>query len=109
MSEGLGTGEAVRGFASTLVPLLLDVWVEASASDRSKTDSAHLLTPDAMSLMYQVLSILQLLHKLAPQREHQETLVTHTHTQAFSLSITCVVTFVLLTVVFVCLGCVVSQ
>uniref|UniRef100_A0A674DYL1 Testis expressed 10 n=1 Tax=Salmo trutta TaxID=8032 RepID=A0A674DYL1_SALTR len=74
VSEGLGTGEAVRGFASTLVPLLLDVWVEASASDRSKTDSAHLLTPDAMSLMYQVLSILQLLHKLAPQREHQETL-----------------------------------
>nr|XP_046159361.1 testis-expressed protein 10 homolog [Oncorhynchus gorbuscha]XP_046159362.1 testis-expressed protein 10 homolog [Oncorhynchus gorbuscha] len=74
VSEGLGTGEAIRGFASTLVPLLLDVWVEASASDRSKTDSAHLLTPDAMSLMYQVLSILQLLRKLAPQREYQDTL-----------------------------------
>lgn len=85
MSEGLGTGEAVRGFASTLVPLLLDVWVEASASDRSKTDSAHLLTPDAMSLMYQVLSILQLLRKLAPQREYQDTLVTHTHRSSLSV------------------------
>jgi Trp operon repressor len=67
------------------VPLLLDVWVEASASDRSKTDSAHLLTPDAMSLMYQVLSILQLLRKLAPQREYQDTLVTHTHRSSLSV------------------------
>uniref|UniRef100_A0A3P8XV00 Pre-rRNA-processing protein Ipi1 N-terminal domain-containing protein n=1 Tax=Esox lucius TaxID=8010 RepID=A0A3P8XV00_ESOLU len=72
--EGLSSVEAVRGFASTLVPLLLDVWVEASVSDRSKTDSAHLLTPDAMALMYQVLSVLQLLRKLTPQREHQDAL-----------------------------------
>ncbi|XP_028971501.1 testis-expressed protein 10 homolog isoform X2 [Esox lucius] len=74
VSEGLSSVEAVRGFASTLVPLLLDVWVEASVSDRSKTDSAHLLTPDAMALMYQVLSVLQLLRKLTPQREHQDAL-----------------------------------
>ncbi|KAL0985351.1 hypothetical protein UPYG_G00155820 [Umbra pygmaea] len=74
LSEGLCSVEAVRSFASTLVPLLMDVWVEASYSDRSKTDSAHLLTPDAMALMYQVLSILQLLRKLAPHREHQDTL-----------------------------------
>ncbi|KAJ8004944.1 hypothetical protein DPEC_G00141540 [Dallia pectoralis] len=74
VNEGLSSLEAVQGFASTLVPLLLDVWVEASASDRSQTDSAHLLTPDAMALMYQVLSILQLLRRLTPHKEHQDTL-----------------------------------
>lgn len=74
VGEGLGTIEAVQGFAGTLVPLLLEVWVEASASDRGQPDSGHLLTPDAMALMYQVLSILQLLRRLLPHKEHQEIL-----------------------------------
>lgn len=82
MGEGLGSADAVQGFAATLVPLLLEVWVEASATDCpwNTTEGAHLLTPEAMSLMYQVLSILQLLRKLAPQKEHQDSLVRgHTH------------------------------
>ncbi|KAM4601066.1 testis-expressed protein 10 homolog isoform 1-T2 [Polymixia lowei] len=74
--EGLGSAEAVQAFATTLVPLLLEVWVEASANDCpwNSTEGTHLLTPDAMSIMFQVLSILQLLRKLAPQKEHQDTL-----------------------------------
>ncbi|XP_071772908.1 testis-expressed protein 10 homolog [Centroberyx gerrardi] len=76
VGEGLGSAEAVQSFAATLVPLLLEVWVEASASDSpwNSADGSHLLTPDSMSIMFQVLSILQLLRKLAPQREHQDTL-----------------------------------
>ncbi|XP_026228809.1 testis-expressed protein 10 homolog [Anabas testudineus] len=76
VSEGLDSAEAVQSFAATLVPLLLEVWVEASASDSpwNNTEGAHLLTPDAMSVMFQVLSILQLLRKLAPQQEHQDAL-----------------------------------
>lgn len=76
LGEGLDSAEAVQGFAATLVPLLLEVWIEASASDSpwNSTDSAHLLTPDAMSVMFQVLSILQLLRKLAPQQDHRDSL-----------------------------------
>ncbi|CAL8247185.1 unnamed protein product [Lota lota] len=78
VGEGLGSAEAVQNFAATLVPLLLEVWVEASATDTTwnSSEGAHLLTPDAMSIMFQVLSILQLLRKLAPQREHQDILDT---------------------------------
>ncbi|GLD63625.1 testis-expressed sequence 10 protein [Lates japonicus] len=74
--ESLDSAEAVQSFAATLVPLLLEVWVEASTSDSpwNNTEGAHLLTPDAMSVMFQVLSILQLLRKLAPQQEHQDAL-----------------------------------
>lgn len=77
VGEGLDSAEAVKSFAATLVPLLLEVWVEATTGDCpwSSTDSAHLLTPDAMSVMFQVLSILQLLRKLAPQQEHRDALV----------------------------------
>lgn len=77
VGEGLDSAEAVQSFAATLVPLLLEVWVEASASDCpwNSTEGTHLLTPDAMSVMFQVLSILQLLRKLAPQQDHQDTLV----------------------------------
>ncbi|KAF7669709.1 hypothetical protein LDENG_00147310 [Lucifuga dentata] len=76
VSEGLDSAEAVQSFATTLVPLLLEVWVEASANDcpSNSTEDAHLLAPDAMSVMFQVLSILQLLRKLAPQQEQQDTL-----------------------------------
>ncbi|KAM9783124.1 testis-expressed protein 10 homolog [Neosynchiropus ocellatus] len=74
--EGLSSGEAVQNFAATLVPLLLEVWVESSTTDTtwSSCEGAHLLSPDAMSVMFQVLSVLQLLRKLAPQREHQDSL-----------------------------------
>lgn len=76
VGEGLDSAEALQSFAATLVPLLLEVWVEASASDSpwNNTDGTHLLTPDAMSVMFQVLSILQLLRKLAPQHDHQDAL-----------------------------------
>uniref|UniRef100_A0A669BV42 Testis expressed 10 n=1 Tax=Oreochromis niloticus TaxID=8128 RepID=A0A669BV42_ORENI len=76
VSEGLDSAETVQKFAATLVPLLLEVWVEASTNDTpwNNTEGAHLLTPDAMSVMFQVLSILQLLRKLAPQRENQNAL-----------------------------------
>ncbi|XP_020507595.1 testis-expressed protein 10 homolog [Labrus bergylta] len=74
--EGLDSADSVQSFAATLVPLLLEVWVEASTSDcpSNSSEGAHLLTPEAMSVMFQVLSILQLLRKLAPQQEHQDTL-----------------------------------
>lgn len=76
IGESLDSKEAVQNFAATLVPLLLEVWVEASVNENSwsNSDSAHLLTPDAMSVMFQVLTILQLLRKLAPHKEHQEAL-----------------------------------
>ncbi|XP_028983924.1 testis-expressed protein 10 homolog [Betta splendens] len=76
MHEGLDSAEAVQTFAATLVPLLLEVWVEASASDSpwNNAEGAHLLTPDTMSVLFQVLSILQVLRKLAPQQEHQDAL-----------------------------------
>lgn len=76
VNEGLDSAETVQKFAATLVPLLLEVWVEASTNDSpwNNTEGAHLLTPDAMSVMFQVLSILQLLRKLAPQRENQDAL-----------------------------------
>ncbi|KAM3873626.1 testis-expressed protein 10 homolog [Diretmus argenteus] len=76
--EELGSAEAVQSFAATLVPLLLEVWVEATANDGplNSTEGGHLLTPDAMSIMFQVLSILQLLRKLTPQKEQQDTLDT---------------------------------
>ncbi|XP_068180674.1 testis-expressed protein 10 homolog [Antennarius striatus] len=76
MGEGLDSAEAIQNFAATLVPLLLEVWVEASAGDCpwNSTEGAHLLTPDAMSVMFQVLSILQLLRKLAPQQDHRDRL-----------------------------------
>ncbi|XP_029957967.1 testis-expressed protein 10 homolog [Salarias fasciatus] len=76
VSGGLDSVETVMSFAATLVPLLLEVWVEASTTDCpwKNTDGAHLLSPDAMSVMFQVLSILQLLRKLAPQQENQDAL-----------------------------------
>ncbi|CAN9514247.1 unnamed protein product [Ophioblennius macclurei] len=76
VSGGLDSVETVMSFAATLVPLLLEVWVEASTTDCpwKNTEGAHLLSPEAMSVMFQVLSILQLLRKLAPQQENQDAL-----------------------------------
>ncbi|XP_068616452.1 testis-expressed protein 10 homolog [Brachionichthys hirsutus] len=76
VGEGLDSAETIQSFAATLVPLLLEVWVEASTGDCpwTSTEGAHLLTPDAMSVMFQVLSILQLLRKLAPQQDHRDRL-----------------------------------
>ncbi|TNN75669.1 Testis-expressed sequence 10 [Liparis tanakae] len=89
MGEGLDSAETVQSFAATLVPLLLEVWVEAITSDCpwNTTEGAHLLTPDAMSVMFQVLSILQLLRKLAPQREHQDALLNPTLSAQLIMSI----------------------
>lgn len=76
VTEALDSAETVQSFAATLVPLLLEVWVEASTAHcpSNSTEGAHLLGPDAMSVMFQVLTILQLLRKLAPQQEHQDAL-----------------------------------
>ncbi|KAJ8290990.1 hypothetical protein GJAV_G00020010 [Gymnothorax javanicus] len=74
VAEGFISVETVRGFAATLVPLLLEVWVEASTSEQGKTDSAHLLAAESMTLMYQVLTILQLLRRLTPERHQKDDL-----------------------------------
>lgn len=79
-NEDLCSAETVQGFAGTLVPLLLEVWVEAVGGGRAQTDSGHLLSEEAMALMFQILTILQLLRHLAPQKDQQDTLVcTHAH------------------------------
>ncbi|KAL7840506.1 hypothetical protein AOLI_G00258290 [Acnodon oligacanthus] len=72
LSEGLCLAETVQGFAGTLVPLLLEMWVEAMGGDRAQADSGHLLTEEAMALMFQILTILQLLRRLVPQRDQQD-------------------------------------
>ncbi|XP_076137285.1 testis-expressed protein 10 homolog [Alosa pseudoharengus] len=69
VGEELSSVERVRGFAETLVPLLLEVWVETLG-----TDNGHLLSGDAMVLMLQILTILQLLRRLTPQHHQQEEL-----------------------------------
>uniref|UniRef100_A0AAY5F3J3 Pre-rRNA-processing protein Ipi1 N-terminal domain-containing protein n=1 Tax=Electrophorus electricus TaxID=8005 RepID=A0AAY5F3J3_ELEEL len=74
VSEGLCSAETVQGFAETLVPLLLEVWVEAMGGDRAPSDSGHLLSEEAMALMFQILTILQLLRRLAPHRDQQDML-----------------------------------
>lgn len=77
LGQCLDSAEAVQSFAATLVPLLLEVWVEASTNDclQNSSEGTHLLTPDAMSVMFQVLTILQLLRKLAPTLGHRDALV----------------------------------
>ncbi|XP_030640324.1 testis-expressed protein 10 homolog [Chanos chanos] len=74
VSEGLCSAETVQGFAGTLVPLLLEVWVEAAAGEKGQAESGQLLSPEAMALMFQILTILQLLRRLAPQRDQQDQL-----------------------------------
>ncbi|XP_076869271.1 testis-expressed protein 10 homolog [Brachyhypopomus gauderio] len=74
VSEELCTAETVQGFAETLVPLLLEIWVEAMGGEGAPSDSGHLLSEEAMALMYQILTILQLLRRLAPHRDQQDML-----------------------------------
>ncbi|XP_059423916.1 testis-expressed protein 10 homolog [Carassius carassius] len=74
MSKELCSAETVQGFAGTLVPLMLEIWVEAAGGDRVQTDSGHLLSAEAMALMFQILTILQLLRRLTPQRDQQDIL-----------------------------------
>ncbi|KAK2815119.1 hypothetical protein Q7C36_023385 [Tachysurus vachellii] len=74
VSEDLCSAETVQGFAGTLVPLLLEVWVEAMGGGRAQTDSGQLLSEEAMALMFQILTILQLLRRLAPQKDQQDML-----------------------------------
>ncbi|XP_013860196.1 testis-expressed protein 10 homolog [Austrofundulus limnaeus] len=76
VSEGLDSAETVQRFAATLVPLLLEVWVEACTNDCSwiSAEGSHLLSPEAMSVMFQVLTVLQLLRKLPTQQENQDAL-----------------------------------
>lgn len=75
MNKDLNSAETVQGFAGTLVPLLLEIWVEAAGGDRVQMDSGHLLSPESMALMFQILTILQLLRRLTPQGEQQDILV----------------------------------
>uniref|UniRef100_A0A673LMM3 Testis-expressed sequence 10 protein homolog n=1 Tax=Sinocyclocheilus rhinocerous TaxID=307959 RepID=A0A673LMM3_9TELE len=74
MNKELCSAETVQGFAGTLVPLMLEIWVEAAGGDRVQTDSGHLLSAEAMALMFQILTILQLLRRLTPQRDQQDIL-----------------------------------
>lgn len=75
MNKELCSAETVQGFAGTLVPLMLEIWVEAAGGDHVQTDSGHLLSAEAMALMFQILTILQLLRRLTPQRDQQDILV----------------------------------
>lgn len=75
MDKELCSAETVQGFAATLVPLLLEIWVEAAGGGRVQTDSGHLLSAESMALMFQILSILQLLRRMTPQRDQQDVLV----------------------------------
>ncbi|XP_056618084.1 testis-expressed protein 10 homolog [Triplophysa dalaica] len=74
MNKDLNSAETVQGFAGTLVPLLLEIWVEAAGGDRVQMDSGHLLSPESMALMFQILTILQLLRRLTPQGDQQDIL-----------------------------------
>lgn len=74
MNKELCSAETVQGFAGTLVPLMLEIWVEAAGGDHVQTDSGHLLSAEAMALMFQILTILQLLRRLTPQRDQQDIL-----------------------------------
>ncbi|KAI7806554.1 testis-expressed protein 10 homolog isoform X2 [Triplophysa rosa] len=74
MNKDLNSAETVQGFAGTLVPLLLEIWVEAAGGERVQTDSGHLLSPESMALMFQILTILQLLRRLTPQGDQQDIL-----------------------------------
>lgn len=74
MDKELCSAETVQGFAATLVPLLLEIWVEAAGGGRVQTDSGHLLSAESMALMFQILSILQLLRRMTPQRDQQDLL-----------------------------------
>lgn len=107
MGQCLDSAEAVQSFAATLVPLLLEVWVEASTSECSwnNSEATHLLTPDAMSVMFQVLSILQLLRKLAPTQGHRDALV-----RFFNAKMSCggLMSTVYLIILSFSQGCVVS-
>lgn len=75
MNKELCSAETVQGFAGTLVPLLLEIWVEAAGGERVQMDSGHLLSAESMALMFQILTILQLLRRLTPQRDQQDILV----------------------------------
>lgn len=83
ISEGLDSAETIQRFAATLVPLLLEVWVEACANDCSwnSMEGSHLLTPEAMSVLFQVLTVLQLLRKLPTQQENRDALVRDSMTK----------------------------
>uniref|UniRef100_A0A671MC36 Testis-expressed sequence 10 protein homolog n=1 Tax=Sinocyclocheilus anshuiensis TaxID=1608454 RepID=A0A671MC36_9TELE len=74
MNKELCSAETVQGFAGTLVPLLLEIWVEAAGGDHVQTDSGHLLSAEAMALMFQILTILQLLRRVSPHRDQQDIL-----------------------------------
>lgn len=74
MNKELCSAEMVQGFAGTLVPLLLEIWVEAAGGERVQMDSGHLLSAESMALMFQILTILQLLRRLTPQRDQQDIL-----------------------------------
>ncbi|XP_016387574.1 testis-expressed sequence 10 protein homolog [Sinocyclocheilus rhinocerous] len=74
MNKELCSAETVQGFAGTLVPLLLEIWVEAAGGDHVQTDSGHLLSAEAMALMFQILTILQLLRRVSPHRDQKDIL-----------------------------------
>ncbi|XP_007895621.1 testis-expressed protein 10 homolog isoform X1 [Callorhinchus milii] len=72
--DGLSSIENLKAFIKTLVPLLLDCWVEASPSQLVAPIPGNLLEPEAMMLMMQVLSIIQLLWKLMHQQDETQKL-----------------------------------
>ncbi|XP_064409284.1 testis-expressed protein 10 homolog isoform X2 [Latimeria chalumnae] len=61
--------ENVKVLIQTLVPLLIECWVEASPVQLIAPVAGNLLEPEAVLLMQQVLSIIQLLWRLLQDRE----------------------------------------
>ncbi|XP_033849616.3 testis-expressed protein 10 homolog [Acipenser ruthenus] len=72
--EGLSSVESLKGFVQTLVPLLLECWVEASPADQAASSPGNLVESEAMLLMHQVLWIIQLLRTLVQLHDHSRNM-----------------------------------
>ncbi|XP_041104126.1 testis-expressed protein 10 homolog isoform X2 [Polyodon spathula] len=72
--EGLSSVESLKGFVQTLVPLLLECWVEASPADQAASSPGNLVESEAMLLMHQVLWIIQLLRTLVQLYDHSRNM-----------------------------------
>lgn len=74
--EGLSSVESLKGFVQTLVPLLLECWVEASPADQAASSPGNLVESEAMLLMHQVLWIIQLLRTLVQLHDHSRNMAS---------------------------------
>ncbi|KAJ1203233.1 hypothetical protein NDU88_007025 [Pleurodeles waltl] len=66
LEEGLSSAEKLKGFIESIIPLLIECWVEASSAQPS---SGNILKPESQQLMQQVLNIIYLLWRLSEQQD----------------------------------------